>query len=149
MPASAAGEISQQERLDLTESIRAAAEVLQRELAHIDRDLADMDTDGQSSQTGFMELLVLRFEKIAIRIDGSRNHACPHIHVDYRRERHTASYSIDNGKRLAGDLETYYDNKVRKFITKTKIELRSLWDMLRTEQIADDVICELQSSFDY
>lgn len=132
---------------DPKEPIRAAAEVLQRDLAQLDMARLTIDMSRRPARP-FMELLVLRFEGIKIRMDGNKNHKRPHVHVDYGKEWHTASYAIDSGERLAGTLDPYYDKKVREFVMSTTNELLILWHKIDNGQNTGDILCELRSSLD-
>src|SRR4051794_31697333 len=71
--------------------------------------------------------IVTRLEEIQIRIDGDTNHARGHVHIQYKKEGHAASYAIDDGSRLAGKLPTYYDRVVRRWIADNKKDLDVLW----------------------
>jgi hypothetical protein len=83
---------------------------------------------------------------IRIRMDGSKNHRRPHVHVDYGREYHTASYAIDNGERIAGELERRYDGEVCIWIAKCRPQLLRAWKLTQAGQNADVVICELRAA---
>ena len=83
---------------------------------------------------------------IRIRMDGSKNHRRPHVHVDYGKEYHTASYAIDNGERIAGELERKYDGEVCIWIAKCRPQLLRAWKLTQAGQNADEVICELRAA---
>jgi len=90
--------------------------------------------------------LVKTVQGIRIRMDGSKNHKRPHVHVDYGKEYHTASYAIDNGERIAGELERRYDGEVCIWITKCRPQLLRAWKLTQAGQNADVVICELRAA---
>jgi hypothetical protein len=46
-------------------------------------------------------LLIKELLNMRLRIDGSKTHGRPHIHIDYGKNRHAASYAIDDGARLS------------------------------------------------
>jgi hypothetical protein len=88
----------------LTRIIRFVHPVsLEKSLAQLQNKLDWIDfrppsrVPGSTSGTSF--LLVTRLQGIRIRMDASKNHKRPHVHVDYGREYHTASYAIDSGER--------------------------------------------------
>lgn len=68
---------------------------LQESLAKIDRSLAyDMlRADGK-----MFYLLLCTLKNLKIRMDGNQNHRRPHIHIDYGKDYHSASYAIDTGE---------------------------------------------------
>jgi hypothetical protein len=49
--------------------------------------------------------MVKTLRAIRLRIDGSKNHNRPHVHVDYGKNRHAASFAIDNGDSLGREAE--------------------------------------------
>ena len=76
-------------------------------------------------------------------MDGNKNHKRPHVHIDYGKERHVASYAIDTGERLVGHLDNKYDNKVRKWIDEKKLTLMQIWVQTQAGQNTDAIVCEL------
>src|ERR1700687_1286875 len=81
---------------------------------------AEAEVGGSHAETtvSCSPLRIIELQNIRIRMDGNKNHKRPHIHVDYRNEYHTASYAIDNGERIAGELDTKYDKQVRAWIIR-------------------------------
>jgi Domain of unknown function (DUF4160) len=109
-------------------------------LSDVDADIAwDVDTDIAGKR-------VKTLKGIRIRMDGSKNHKRPHVHVDYGKEYHTASYAIDNGERIAGELEGKYDGEVSIWIAKCRPQLLRAWKLTQAGQNADVVICELRAA---
>jgi hypothetical protein len=51
----------------------------------------------------------------------------PHIHIDYGKQHHIASYAINNGKRIVGDLSRKYDEQIRDWILAHKAYLNEAW----------------------
>jgi|GEM_PF-952934 len=74
-----------------------------------------------------VKFLVARLETLEIRMDACKNHGRGHVHIKYKKNGHAASYAINDGSRLAGELPTYYDRKVRSWIIKNQPELQTLW----------------------
>ena len=91
-------------------------------------------------------LLVKRHNGICVRVDGDLNHGRPHVHIDHGTNRHTASYAIDDGTRLAGDLESRWDKSVRQWIASNRPELRQVWDGMRGAGDFSSVVAELKGS---
>jgi Domain of unknown function (DUF4160) len=116
--------------------------------------LSDVDTgiDGKRVKTlsdvdtFIVGKRVKTLKGIRIRMDGSKNHKRPHVHVDYGKEYHTASYAIDNGERIAGELEGKYDGVVSIWIAKCRPQLLRAWKLTQAGQNADEVICELRAA---
>ena len=78
-----------------------------------------------------IEVLLKELLPLRIRMEQDKNHKMPHIHIDYGKLKHIASYSIQNGKRLAGDLDNKYDKVVKDWITKNQEKLIRIWDAIQ------------------
>jgi hypothetical protein len=92
------------------------------------------------------ELLVKRHNGICVRVDGNLNHGRPHVHIDHGKSRHTASYAIDDGARLAGYLKKRLDRSVRQWIVKYRQQLLEVWDGIRDTGSISTIIAELKRS---
>ena len=106
--------------------------------------LSDVDTDLDVDYIAGKRVKTLN--GIRIRVDGTRNHRLPHVHVDYGKEYHTESYAIDTCERIAGELERRYDGEVCIWIAKCRPQLLKAWKLVQAGQNADVVICELQAA---
>jgi hypothetical protein len=114
---------------------------LQQSFAQIDRIIG---TEALKSETyRLLPLVLCRLKNIKIRMDGNNNHKRPHIHIDYKEEYHSASYAIDTGERLAGNLETQYDRSVREWIAECRPKLIELWYVMQAGQRPETILCEL------
>lgn len=51
-----------------------------------------------------MEIILAKRKDIRIKIYQEKGHHLPHIHIDYEKKLHFASYSMETGKRLVGNL---------------------------------------------
>jgi Domain of unknown function (DUF4160) len=56
-----------------------------------------------------IELLVIRLGPLKVKMYQEPGHNAPHVHIDYGPRSHVASYSINDGERLAGTLDAKYD----------------------------------------
>jgi hypothetical protein len=61
--------------------------------------------------------MVKELRPIKIRMDGNKNHKRPHVHVDYGKRFHAASYSIKPAERIVGELAPKYDGLGRGLIS--------------------------------
>ena len=77
------------------------------------------------------KLIVARVEELEIRMDGNKNHARGHVHIKYKKDDHRASYAIDDGSRLAGELPRYYDRVIKGWIVENQHGLKELWTSVR------------------
>ena len=85
-----------------------------------------------SSDPAF-ELLLKKIQRLKLKMYNEQNHAMPHLHVDYGRDHHVASYTINPAKRLLkGALDTKYDKEIVGWITGNKEALLTIWSSLRS-----------------
>lgn len=120
---------------------------LEKELAALQDVLAAVDLNERSLRyrngRPLVEFLVKTLQPIQIRMDANKNHRRPHVHVDYGKLHHVASYAIDNGERLVGTLDTKYDRKVRVWIGDHKTKLLQVWELTQAGQDAKPFVCQL------
>lgn len=82
--------------------------------------------------------------KIEIRMDGTRNHSCPHLHCKVGKKKHAATIAINNGSLLAGKLDSSQLREVQEWVEKHKKALRRLWDDMQAGKPTDELICQLK-----
>ena len=119
---------------------------LQKLLANLDFSSAINSIRETESSVSF--LLVCVLENLRIRIDGNKNHQRPHIHIDYGRKYHSASYAIDSGERLAGELSKQYDQQLREWIVGCRPKLMELWHHIQAGQPPEPMILEIRGGQD-
>jgi Domain of unknown function (DUF4160) len=119
---------------------------LDEQLAKLRDDFATVDWITRPGIPGVIEVVVKKLENIKIKIDGCKNHARPHVHIDYGKEYHAASYAIDTGERLAGELDGKYDGTVREFIGNCRPGLTEAWRKIQAGENADAIVHELRNS---
>ena len=111
----------------------------------VDMAYVDLFTPSFRGERG-LELTVLEKQNIRLKIDGNGNHARPHLHVDYGRLYHSASYALDNGERLAGNLQRKYDKAVTRWIDEHRDKLLHVWRGVRDGTNVDQAVSELKGS---
>jgi hypothetical protein len=109
-----------------------------------DLGLVDLLTRPSRSSQGSMELLVIKLDRLKIKIYQEKGHALPHIHIDYGKQHHAASFSIDPPKRIEGQLGSKYDRSVQEWLTRNKDALIALWTALQAGESPDALVAELQ-----
>ena len=98
------------------------------DLQKLQRDLAMVDLmNRKAAPDGFMELLVLRKLPIKLKMYEERGHALPHLHVDYSRNSHVASYALGTAERIEGNLPRIYDRMVSAWIVSHRDALLAIW----------------------
>jgi hypothetical protein len=70
-------------------------------------------------------------------------HHAPHLHIDYGRCNHVASYSIHNHRRLAGTLSTKYDRVVTSWISEHREKLLRIWGAMQSGDDPSHLVGEL------
>ena len=58
----------------------------------------------------------------------------------------TASYAIDDGQRLAGTLETKYDNSMRQWIAANRRTLLAVWHGVRDGGNTEQAVADLRGA---
>lgn len=140
-------EATMESLVKLLQDLNHAANKLQCSMAEIDGDY------GGPLPDGLMQLMVLRSKSITIRIDACRNHARPHVHVDYGRNYHVSSYAIDDGTLLVRRKEREFnkvickfDKAIKEWIEENRDLLTEAWGKLRSGQPHEDIVVTLKGS---
>ena len=119
---------------------------IKRELRQLQYDLAVSDSFARPLMPGCMQFLVVALKDVTLRMDANTNHKRPHIHIEYGKNHHAASYAIDNGECLAGDLETRRDRLVRAWIASNRTKLLELWKAAHDGKKFDAIVTELRAA---
>jgi hypothetical protein len=85
--------------------LKEELESLQNRLAQIDL----LTRPSSRPSSGFTELLLVKLQDLKIKIYQERGHALPHVHIDYGKTHHIASFSISPAERIEGSLSKKYD----------------------------------------
>lgn len=110
---------------------------LQELVRSLQSDLAQVDllTRPSRSSGRFAEFLILKRDNLKFKIYQEPGHNLPHIHIDYGKVSHAASYGIDPAVRLAGKLSNKYDRSVLTWVGDNRAALLAPWQAL---QVGDD-----------
>lgn len=103
-------------------------EELQSQLAQVDM----LTTPTRSHRSSYISLLLLRRGNLKLKMYQEPGHNLPHIHIDYGRQSHVATYCIDPPARLVGTLDGKYDRSVTEWISSRKEKLLEAWSLLQT-----------------
>jgi len=115
---------------------------MKEELKILQDEFATIDLFSSNMESGHFEILIKKFLPIKIKMY-QENHNLPHIHIDYGKMTHTASYSIGDMSRIAGTLDKKYDNIVKKWIEENKDKLIKIWKEVQSGKIPNYLITEL------
>lgn len=102
-------------------------EALQNQLAQVDL----LTAPSRSSQASDISFLLVKRDKLKFKMYQEPGHSLPHIHVDYGRKNHAASYRIDPPGRLIGNLDKKYDRSVLEWISSRKDKLLEAWALVQ------------------
>lgn len=97
----------------------------------------------RSSGTGFMEILLVKRKNMKIKIYQEKGHHLPHIHIDYGRQHHAASYAIESGERIEGSLSKKYDNDVLNWLDRNRDKVLEIWNSLQAGVPHEQLLAEL------
>lgn len=120
---------------------------LEDEFSELQRLLAQKDLitePRKGSGSGFIELLLAKRKNIKYKMYQERGHSMPHIHIDYGHMSHVASYSVETGERLEGNLPKKYDTDVSSWLSTNKEKLVEIWKSLQDGGEPSAIIGELQ-----
>lgn len=90
-----------------------------------------------------LELLLIKHERMKLKMYQEIGHARPHFHVDYGPKSHSASYAIDTGERLEGHLPAKYDRAVADWVRGNRAPLLSAWNDLQAGSTGASFIASL------
>ncbi len=124
-------------KFDVT--IQNALSILQNNMATRDLFSNNSPNSGQG-----LELLLKKHLELKIRMDANLNHFRAHLHIDYGKNRHIASYAIDNGELLAG--KATYNSEVQPWIAEHRPNLLLVWKDLRGKGADETIVAELSAS---
>jgi len=96
---------------------------LQDKFAEIDL-LTDKDNDR------LFEILLKKLLPLEFRMEPD-HHGAPHIHINYGKQKHIASYRINDGVRVAGNLSNKYDKIVNDWIALNRTTLQEIWTAMQ------------------
>lgn len=122
-----------------TMSLEEEFKELQRLFAQKD----DITQPRRASKSGFMEILLVKRKNMKIKIYQEKGHKLPHIHIDYGKQNHAASYSIESGDRLEGDLPKKYDSDVVSWLERNRRQILEIWHTLQAGNAHETLVAEL------
>ena len=119
---------------------------LESEVSELQHHLAQVDLltgTTRQSHKDVLGILLLKRGNLKFKMYQESGHSLPHIHIDYVRENHVASYTIDPAARLAGNLDRKYDRTVTEWISSHKEKLLNLWVVIQAGSEASNLVIEL------
>jgi hypothetical protein len=114
---------------------------LQLRFAHI-----DLFTQPRSkSRSGMLEVLLIKKQNMKIKVYQEKGHHLPHIHIDYGNKNHVASYAIETGERLDGNLSKKYDKVVIAWLEDNREKVLKGWNELQAGNTIDHIVAQLNA----
>ncbi len=126
-------------RFGLSMSLEEEFDELQRLFAQ--KDL--LTEPRRSPGSGFMEILLAKRNNMKVKIYQEKGHHLPHIHIDYGRQRHAASYAIASGERIEGSLSKKYDSDVSSWLDRNREKVLEIWNTLQAGVPHEQLLAEL------
>lgn len=108
--------------------------------------LAIVDMLSRPSRGNDLELLLKKLEPIRLTMDGDNRHPRPHIHLDYGKSKHSATFAIDNGKRIEGNVPVKYDAAIESWILNNQTTLLEVWKGMRAGGDYSPLVTQLLGS---
>ena len=109
-------------------SLNRITRLLQRRFAEID----SIYEQRRPTRADSFELLLLKLKDIKIKLYQEVGHKLPHIHIDYGKEHHAASYSIQDMRRLEGSLPTRYENIISAWLSENRDLIIKIWNEVQS-----------------
>ena len=100
------------------------------ELKDLQDQFALIDLMTKQGKSNMTEILLKKFLPLEFRMEPD-HHGAPHIHINYGKLKHTASYTVHDGERKAGDLPNKYDKIVTSWIEKNQAKLVQIWNEMK------------------
>jgi hypothetical protein len=120
-------------------SLKKAARELQHKFAMMD--LLTRPSRGG----GYTEFLVIKLLAMKIKMYQEQGpHKEPHVHIDYGENNHVASYSIQSGCRIIGDLDRKYEKIVKSWIAENNEALAELWSAAQAGKDTETLVASLR-----
>lgn len=123
--------------------------ILQAEFEELQRMLAQTDLlfepRSRVRNNDFLEILLIKRKCLKLKIYQEVGHAMPHLHIDYGKEHHTASYTIESGEKIEGNLPKRYDYDVNRWIIQHRERLLEVWASLQMGRDPKLLVAELQA----
>ena len=114
--------------------------ILTNELKSLQNDLATYDLFNRNGRGPFLEILIKKYENLKFKMYQEKSHSTPHFHIDYGSNNHIASFSINDGCRIEGNLPTKYDRIISKWINENKDKLLDIWNHLQAGEPYEELI---------
>lgn len=121
---------------------------LDEEYSHLQLRFAHIDLFTQlrsNSRSGMLEVLLIKKQNMKIKIYQEKGHQLPHVHIDYGNNNHVASYAIETGARLDGNLSRKYDKVVIDWLKDNREKVLKAWNELQASNPIDNIVTELHA----
>lgn len=97
----------------------------------------------RSSGNGFIEVVLVKRENMKLKIYEEQGHRLPHIHIDYGKQHHVATYAIETGERIEGSLSKKYDSDVSDWLERNRSKVLEIWRALQAGKPYEPLLADL------
>ena len=101
-----------------------------KKLEELQDQFALIDLITKKGKDELLEILLKKLLPLEFRMEPD-HHGAPHIHINYGKEKHVASYRINDGVRVAGNLQNKYDKIVKDWIAINQKTLQEIWAAMK------------------
>lgn len=122
---------------------------LEKELRTLQKRLAEVDmltAPSRSTHSGFTELLLLKLQNLKMKMYQEKGHELPHVHVDYGKQHHAASFAISPPRRLDGTLAKKYERVILDWIQENIDKLLEIWEQLQSGVDPKELVPQLKGN---
>ncbi|WP_449287856.1 DUF4160 domain-containing protein [Marinobacter salarius] len=122
---------------------------LEKELRTLQNRLAEVDmhtTPSRRTHSGFTELLLLKLQNLKLKMYQEKGHELPHVHVDYGKQHHVASFSISPPGRLDGTMAKKYERVILGWIDENIDKLLEIWAQLQSGADPKELLPQLKAN---
>lgn len=91
-------------------------------------------------------LLLLKTQNIKVKIYQEKAHKNPHIHIDYGKQKHFASYEITTRNKIDGNLSSRYDKTITQWIELNQEIILNIWNNLQNGKNTLELVASLNNN---
>ncbi len=91
---------------------------------------AEIDLLTEKGNDRLFEIFLKKLLPLEFRMEPD-HHGAPHIHINYGKQKHIASYRINDGVRVTGNLNNKYDKIVKDWIALNQKTLQEIWTAMQ------------------
>ncbi len=120
----------------------AITKSLQAQLGRVDL----LNYNSNRRKNSVIEFLIVRTQKLKIKMYQEHKHQIPHIHIDYGSEIHSAAYQINPPALIAGHMKREYNASILGWLELNRDSLLKIWDAAHSGGNVQTLVCEVNGN---